>query len=93
MVKVTSDLVIDRNKLSLVFVALLSLCISMRAGDIANFTLWVIRRSTEDFYQLNSESMVHINCDPKHSYLVNEKQCVLDQDLFYGMTFNYNFRW
>ena len=46
MVKATSDLVTDRSKLSLVFVVLLSLCVSMRAGAIANFTLWVMRRNT-----------------------------------------------
>ena len=68
-----------------VLVALLSLCISMRAE--ANFTLWVVRRSTQDIYQLNqSKSMTHImNCAPNTSYIVNEKQCTLDKELFYGM--------
>ena len=67
-----------------VLVALLSLCISMRAE--ANFTLWVSRRSTKDIYQLNqSESMTHMNCAPNTSYIVNEKQCTLDKELFYGM--------
>ena len=55
MAKTTSDSVVAiRRKLGLVFVALLSLCISVKAE--ANFTLWVSRRSTEELYQLNEYS-------------------------------------
>ena len=83
MAKATSDSVVARRKLSLVFVALLlSLCISVRAE--ANFTLWVNRRSTFDLYSLNSITFVG-NCKTKPNYLVNEKQCALDEELFYGM--------
>ena len=71
-----------RKKFSLVFVALLSLCISVQAE--ANFTLWVNRRSTTDLYSLNSKASTE-NCKPEPSYLVNEKQCAQDEELFYGM--------
>ena len=76
-----SDSVVAGKKLSLVFVALLSLCTSVQAE--ANFTLWVRRRSTIDLYSLNSIATVE-NCDPKTSYLINEKQCALDEEFFYG---------
>ena len=85
MAKTTSDSVVaTKRKLGLVFVALLSLCISVKAE--ANFTLWVKRRSNEDIYQLNqSKSMAHImNCAPNKSYIVDEKQCALDEEIFYG---------
>ena len=64
MAKTTSDSVVaTRRKLDLMFMALLSLCISVKAE--ANFTLWVSRRSTGDIYQLNqSKSMTHMNCAP-----------------------------
>ena len=89
----TDSVVATRRKLGLVFVALLSLYISVKAE--ANFTLWVSRRSNEDIYQLNQpESMVNnVNCAPNTSYLVNERQCVLDEELFYGMTFLCRCRW
>jgi phenylacetate-coenzyme A ligase PaaK-like adenylate-forming protein len=64
---VTSDSVMARKKLSLVFVALLSLCTSVQAE--ANFTLWVIRWSTNDFYRLNSKPTVH--CGPNTRYLMS----------------------
>ena len=94
MAKTTSGSVVaTRRKLGLVFVALLSLCISVKAE--ANFTLWVTRRRNEDIYQLNqSESMTQImNCAPNTSYIVNEKQCVSDEELFYGMTFLCRCKW
>ena len=84
MAKATSDSVVDtRRKLGLVLVGLLVLCISVKVE--ANFTLWVSRRSTGDVYQLTS--MAHMSCDPKASYSVHEKQCVLDEELYSGMTF------
>ena len=82
MAKATFDSVVASRKLSLVFVALLSLGISVQAE--ANFTVWVIRRSTADLYGLAS-IIEHMNCEPKSNYLVNEKQCALDEELFYGM--------
>ena len=85
MAKTTSDSVVaTKRKHSLVLVALLSLCISVKAE--ANFTLSVIRRSTNDFYRLNSiEQDMH--CAPNNSYLVNERHCVFDEELLYGMAF------
>ena len=90
---ISDSVVAIRRKLGLVFVALLSLCISVKAE--ANFTLWVRRRSNEDIYQLNhSESMINnVNCAPNTSYIVNERQCVLDEELFYGMTFLCRCKW
>ena len=82
MVKATSQSDSIVAMYTKVLVALLSLCISMRAE--ANFTLWVKRRSINDLYQLNSEAYFNL-CAPNTSYLVNEKQCVLDEELFYGM--------
>ena len=81
---IISDSVVTRRKLSVMLVALLSLCISVQAE--ANFTVWVIRRSTQDLYSLNSNSTVTVdNCGAKPNYLVNEKQCASDEELFSGM--------
>ena len=86
MAKITSDSVVASRKLSLAFVALLSLDSSVQAE--ANFTLWVSRRRSTDVYNLNSNNSVTVDtCGPKPklNYLVNEKQCVLDEELFSGM--------
>ena len=82
MAKTTVDSVVASEKLSLVLVAFLCLCISVQAE--ANFTLWVNRRSTSDLYSLNSKPSVQ-NCGRTYSYLIDEKQCALDEELFYGM--------
>lgn len=87
MAKATADTVMAGRKLGLAFVALLSLCTSVQAE--ANFTLWVNRRSPNDLYSLNSKSTTD-NCVPNTSYLINEKQCALDEELFYGMYHSYN---
>ena len=83
MAKATADTVVVGRKLSLAFVvlAMLSLCTSLKAE--ANFTVWVFRRSN-DLYRLNSTA-VHEVCDPSASYLIEEKQCALDEELFNGM--------
>ena len=89
MAKAASDSVVaTRRKLGSVLVGLLGLCISVKAES--NFTIWVSRRSTKDLYQLNSESMAPMNCETNTSYLVNEKQCVLDEELYSGMAFYYD---
>ena len=82
MAKTTADSVVASRKFSLAFVSLLSLCTSVRAE--ANFTVWVNRRSTEDLYRLNSADG-HKVCNPSASYLINEKQCAMDEELFNGM--------
>ena len=82
MAKATADSVVARRMLSVMLVALLSLCNSIQA--VSNFTVWVTRRSTGDLYRLNSTT-VHGYCDPSASYLINEKQCALDEELFNGM--------
>ena len=82
MAKATADSVVACRKLSLAFVALLSLCTSIQAE--ANFTVWVSRGSTRDLYRLNSTA-VHERCDPSASYMIDEKQCALDEELFNGM--------
>ena len=88
MAKATSDSVVasTSRKLSLAFVALLSLCSSVQAED--NFTLCVSRRSSTDVYSLNSSIItitVEEQCGAKPNYLVNEKQCASDEELFSGM--------
>ena len=78
MAKAISD---SSEKLSLIFVALLCLCVSVLAE--ASFTVWVNRRNTSDLYSLNSKLSIQ-NCGPIYSYLINEKRCVFDEELFYG---------
>ena len=82
MAKTTFDSVVTSEKLSLVLVAFLCLCVSVQAE--VNFTLWVKRRITSDLYKLNSKLSIE-NCGPAYSYLIDEKQCALDEELFYGM--------
>ena len=82
MAKTTFDSVVASEKLSLVLVTFLCLCVSVQAE--ANFTLWVNRRITSDLYRLNSKLSIE-NCGPTYSYLIGEKQCALDEELFYGM--------
>ena len=83
-----ADSVVASRKLSLAFVALLSLCTSVQAKT-NNYTLWVIRGSFNDLYRLNSidrhEVDRHEVCDPSASYLIDEKQCAMDEELFNGM--------
>ena len=84
-----SDSNVASRKLSLAFVVLelLGLCTSVQPE--ANFTLWVNRRSITDLYSLNSNSTVTVdNCGTKRNYLVNEKQCASDEELFSGMCAN-----
>ena len=82
MAKATSNSVVTSRKLSLAFVALL--CLSTSVQEDANFTLSVNRRSISDLYRLSSIASTQ-NCDTKPNYLVNEKRCALDEELFYGM--------
>ena len=86
MAKTTADLA--SRKLSLAFVALLSLCTSLKA--VSNFTISVNRRRDTDLYSLNSNTTdtVSIQCGAKPNYLVNEKQCASDEELFSGMYAN-----
>lgn len=69
-------------KVSLVFVAVLY---SVQ-GETGSFTVSVNRRISSDIYCLNSEDSVE-NCHPETVYLIKEKQCIPDVDLFhaYGM--------
>ena len=85
MAEATADSIVASRKFSLAaFVALLSLCTSVQA--VANFTVtvWVNRRSSQDLYGLNSTAATQ-NCDFNSSYLINEKQCTMDEELFNGM--------
>ena len=87
MAKAIADSIVTSRKLSLAFVALLSLCTSVQAE--ANFTQWVSRRSSTDVYSLNSSVSITVdNCGAKPNYLVNEKQCASDEELFSGMHAN-----
>ena len=87
MAKATSDSLVASRKLSIIIVALLNLCTSVQAE--ANCTVSVIRRIVTDVYSLNSNSTVTVsNCGAKPNYLVNEKQCASDEELFSGMCAN-----
>ena len=79
---IISDSVVASRKLSVMLAVLLSLCTSAQAE--ANFTLWVNRWSITDLYRLNSRTATE-NCGSSTSYLINEKQCALDEELCYGM--------
>ena len=83
MAKAISDSVVASRKLIIVSVVLTSLCTSIQA-EANLYTLWINRRSITDLYGLNSKTTIE-NCDPNTSYLINEKQCALDEELFYGM--------
>jgi hypothetical protein len=88
MAKATFDSVVASNRklniLAFVVLALLSLCTSLKAET--NFTLWVNRRRNTDVYSLNLNTTVTVdNCGTKPNYLVNEKQCASDEELFFGM--------
>ena len=83
MAKATFDLVVSSMRISSVFVALLSLCISVQAK--ANFTVWVTRRLSNDLYQFNS-AVAHLTCDSRaRTYLINEKECALDANILSGI--------
>ena len=84
MAKAISDSVVASRKLIIVSVVLISLCTSVQA-EANLYTLWVNRRSTTDLYSLNSKATVHEHCDPSASYLIEEKQCALNEELFNGM--------
>ena len=45
---------------------------------------WVLRRQGGDIYNYvySEDSATHKNCD--NTYLVNDNQCVMDQELFEG---------
>ena len=83
MAKATSDSVVASSKLSLVFVAILSMCTSVKAE--ANFTLQVIRRITSDIYY--NRDLAPTTCDSDSiitTYLINEERCVSDEELLNG---------
>ena len=81
MAKAIADSVVASRRLSL---ALLSLCTSVQADLDASFTLWVKRGSFNDLYRLNSTAERE-RCHLNTSYLIDEKQCVMDEELFNGM--------
>ena len=81
-----SDSVLTSMKLlHLFFIVLLYLCTIVLSK--ANVTVWVTRRFTYDVYFLNSY-VEHARCDSGtrgSAYLINERQCVSDEELFSGM--------
>ena len=82
MAKTIPDLVVDSGKVSLVLVALLSLCTFVQTEAI--FTVWASRRISSDVYKLNLGAHSICALDSKgltRTYLVCEKQCVSDEEL------------
>jgi NAD-dependent dihydropyrimidine dehydrogenase PreA subunit len=51
------------------------------SGNESGIVERVNRRQTTDIYFINSSSM---SCEDKNTYLINEDQCVNDQELFLG---------
>ena len=78
--------VVASRKLGLVFVTsmlCLQLCNSLQNGTSV-YTVQVYRRISLDIYILSSD-LNSENCDPTLTYLVNERKCVSDQELYSGM--------
>ena len=47
---------------------------------------WIQRKLTNDFYHFINDTSSHSVCsmDSQNTFLISEKQCVKDQDLFNG---------
>ena len=74
----------------LLFVAIVSiLCLQLYTSlqeETNIHTVQVFRRISFDIYVLSSDLNTSKNCDSvNRNYLVNEVQCVSDQELFSGM--------
>ena len=81
--------VVASRKFGLVFVTsmlCLQLCTSLQ-NDTSIYTVQVFRRISFDIYVLSSDLDSHENCDStlNRTYLVNERECVSDQELYSGM--------
>ena len=51
----------------------------------AEVVYWVQRRQSHDVYSFNNNSSSHINCPTtNNTYLVDENECVTEQELFKG---------
>ena len=83
----TKATVVANRKLSLVFViTTLCLCISLHR-KVSTHTVQVFRRFSFDIYILSSDLVSNENCDPtlNSTYLVTERECVSNQELFSSM--------
>ena len=84
----TEATVVGSRRLGLVFVTSMLcqlLCTSLQT-DTSIYTVQVFRRITFDIHVLNSSANPE-NCDStlNKTFLVNEKECVSDQELFSGI--------
>ena len=70
----------------IVSILCLQLCASLQE-DTSIYTVQVFRRISFDIYVLSLDLNSNKNCDSvNRNYLVNEVECVSDQELFSGMT-------
>ena len=80
--------VVASRKLGLVFVTsmlCLQLCTSVQ-NDTSIYIVEVFRRFSIDIYVLSSELDSNEICDSTNStFLVNERECTSDQELYSGM--------
>ena len=83
--------IVARRNVGLVLVATISclqLCASLQK-ETSIYTVQVFRRISFDIFILSStlnSNNTNENCDQlNRTYLVNERKCVLDQELFNGI--------
>ena len=77
--------VVASRKFGLVFVTSV-LCLQLcTSTDTSVYTVEVFRRISFDIYVWSSDSTKPENCDPTLTYLVDERECVSDQELYSGM--------
>ena len=63
------------------------LCLQLSTSlqnNTSAYTVQVYRRISHDIYTLSSH-LYSENCDSAMTYLVNERECVSDQELYSGM--------
>ena len=84
-------IIVARRNVGLVLVATISclqLCASLQE-ETSIYTVQVFRRISFDIFILSSNlnsNILNENCDQlNRTYLVNERECVLDQELFNGI--------
>ena len=83
--------IVARRNVGLVLVATIS-CLQLYASlqeETSTYTVRVFRRTSFDIFILSStlnSNNTNENCDElNRTYLVNERKCVLDQELFNGI--------
>ena len=78
--------IMDLSVILVLIVLFVYVISELNALSGAEIPEWVQRRQSSDFYNFfNSIESSHVTCGTERStYLVNENQCVKDQELFDG---------